>query len=44
MWIDGTGSEDELGLAGAVGAGGEECAAGTGGAGTRAVDIVMWGF
>ena len=47
MWIDATGGEDELGLAGAVGAGGEDCAEGTGGAGTgpeaRAADIVMWG-
>ena len=47
MLIDATGGEDELGPVGAVGAGGEECAVGTGRAGTRseaeAVDIVMWG-
>ena len=47
MWIDATGGEDELGSARAVGAGGVECAAGTGGAGTGskagAADIVMWG-
>ena len=33
MRIDATGGEDEMGPAGAVGAGGEECTAGTGGAG-----------
>ena len=47
IWIDATSGKDELGLAGAVGAGGEDCAEGTGGAGTRskerAADIVMWG-
>ena len=47
MWIDATGGEDELGPTGAVGAGGEECAAGIGVADTGleagAADIVMWG-
>ena len=47
MWIDATGGEDELGPAGVVGVGGEECVAGTGGASTRlevgAANIVMWG-
>ena len=47
MWIDATSGEDELGLVGVVGAGGEECAVGIGGAGigseAGAVDIVMWG-
>ena len=47
MWIDATGGEDELGPAKAVGAGGEECAAGIGvasiGSEARAIDIVMWG-
>ena len=47
MWIDATGGEDELGPVRAVGAGGEECAVGTGGAGTRseagATGIMMWG-
>ena len=47
MWIDVSGGEDDLGLAGAVEAEGEECGAGTGGAGTGlevgAADIVMWG-
>ena len=46
MWIDATGGEDEWGPTRAVGAEGEECAAGTGGAGIRleagAADIVMW--
>ena len=35
MGIDATGGEEELGSAGAVGAGDEECAVGTGRAGTR---------
>ena len=35
MWIDSIGGEDELGLDGAIGAGGEECAVGPGGVGTR---------
>ena len=47
MWIYANGGEDELGSDGAVGARGEECATGTGGACTRleagAADIVMWG-
>ena len=47
MCIDVTGGEDELGPAGAVGVGGEECTAGTGvgdtGSEAEAVDIVMWG-
>ena len=47
MRIDATGGEDELGPTGAVGAGGKECSAGTGGAGigseARAAEIVMWG-
>ena len=47
MWIDAIGGEDELGPAGAIGAGGEECVVGTGGTGTRleagATDIVIWG-
>ena len=47
VWIDAIGGEDELGLIKVVGAGGEECVVGTGGAGTGseagAVDIVMWG-
>ena len=47
MWIDATGGEDELGPAGAVGAGREKCATCTGVAGTRleavATNIVMWG-
>ena len=47
MWIYANGGEDELGSDGAVGARGEECAIGTGGACTRleagAADIVMWG-
>ena len=47
MLLDATGGEDELGPAGVVGAGGEECVAGTCVAGTRleagAADIVMWG-
>ena len=47
MWIDAIGGEDELGPAGAVGAGGEDYAAGIGVAGIRseagAADIVMWG-
>ena len=45
MWIDAIGSEDEIGPVEAVGAGGEECAAGIGGIGTRsevgAIYIVM---
>ena len=45
-WIDATSGEEELGPAGAVGAGGEECAAGTCEAGTGseawAANIVMW--
>ena len=48
MWIDATGGEDELGLDGAVGAGGEECVVSTDRARTRSeaevADIVMWGF
>ena len=47
MWIDATSGEDELGTVGVVGVGGEECVAGTDGAGTRseagAADNVMWG-
>ena len=45
MCIDATGGEDELGPVGEVGAGGEECSAGTCGEGSgseaRAADIVM---
>ena len=45
MWIDSTGGENELGPVGAVGAGGEKCAVGTGWVGTRseagAAGIVM---
>ena len=47
MWIDATGDEDQLGLAGVVGARGEECSAGTDGEDSGleagAADIVMWG-
>ena len=47
MWIDAIGGENELGPAGAVGAGGEECGVGIGGAdsGSEAgvADIMMWG-
>ena len=47
MWVDSIGGENELGPAGAVGAGGEECGVGTGGAdsGSEAgvADVMMWG-
>ena len=35
MWIDATSGEAKLGSAGVVGAGGEECAEGTGGVSIR---------
>ena len=47
MWIDATSGEDELEPFEAVGAKGEECATGMGGAGigseAGAADIVIWG-